>query len=379
MISRTKKALGLGIVSVVALIGICEVGARIAERFNPAMKLDFFGTYSERTRTFVAEPTDPNYMITNPPKIVTFIDQTFALKKAPGTFRIVALGESTLNFLHKELMEAEAVLNKVDQKNYEKIQIINAGGKSYGTQRLTIVAKELLTYEPDLLMIYIGQNEHNDLAQLTLYKPERAQFMQTLYRSAFLRLVAKSIRPEKLAELEVDSREELLSRPPNDDGWTHRYSVEEVAERMRRYRHNLEIIIEMYQAKNIKILISTVPSNLVQPHYPEEVYENQYFKVTELIKEKKYDEAHQLAREILKNTPNRHQSSDSENEIIRDLAQRYNLPLVDVEKEVIAAEPHHIPGETLFWDHCHLNKAGNQILINTFMPPLVAAVKNESL
>ena len=30
------------------------------------------------------------------------------------------------------------------------------------------------------------------------------------------------------------------------------------------------------------------------------------------------------------------------------------------------AEPHHIPGETLFNDHCHLNEKGNEILLQTF-------------
>jgi hypothetical protein len=33
---------------------------------------------------------------------------------------------------------------------------------------------------------------------------------------------------------------------------------------------------------------------------------------------------------------------------------------------VIAAEPHHIPGETLFDDWCHLNDAGREIMAAAF-------------
>ncbi|MGC9054252.1 MAG: SGNH/GDSL hydrolase family protein, partial [Candidatus Hydrogenedens sp.] len=51
---------------------------------------------------------------------------------------------------------------------------------------------------------------------------------------------------------------------------------------------------------------------------------------------------------------------------VRELAEKHHIPLADVLSAVERAEPHHIPGETLFNDHCHLNPEGNSIMIHTF-------------
>ena len=48
------------------------------------------------------------------------------------------------------------------------------------------------------------------------------------------------------------------------------------------------------------------------------------------------------------------------------MAEKYKVPLADVEQAIIAAEPHQIPGETLFSDRCHLDGDGNAILTATY-------------
>lgn len=62
----------------------------------------------------------------------------------------------------------------------------------------------------------------------------------------------------------------------------------------------------------------------------------------------------------------RHQSSDLENDIVRQVVLKHTLPLADVEKRIIEAEPHHVPGETLFGDHCHLNEQGRVIMAQEY-------------
>ncbi|HRZ16716.1 MAG TPA: SGNH/GDSL hydrolase family protein, partial [Candidatus Hydrogenedentes bacterium] len=70
----------------------------------------------------------------------------------------------------------------------------------------------------------------------------------------------------------------------------------------------------------------------------------------------------------------RHQSSDLENAILRELAAENGVPLADVEAAVIAAEPHGVPGETLFNDHCHLNPAGNALLVRVYEKEILRAL-----
>ena len=50
------------------------------------------------------------------------------------------------------------------------------------------------------------------------------------------------------------------------------------------------------------------------------------------------------------------------------------MPLADVEAAVIAAEPHGVPGETLFNDHCHLNPAGNALLVRVYEKEILRAL-----
>lgn len=40
------------------------------------------------------------------------------------------------------------------------------------------------------------------------------------------------------------------------------------------------------------------------------------------------------------------------------------------------AEPHGIPGETLFDDHCHLNDAGRAIWIEGYAPEIQKAIQS---
>ena len=68
----------------------------------------------------------------------------------------------------------------------------------------------------------------------------------------------------------------------------------------------------------------------------------------------------------MREAPARHQSSSSENEIIRSLARRYDVPLADIEARIEQSEPHGVPGETLFRDHCHLNAHGMRLWREAF-------------
>ncbi len=97
-------------------------------------------------------------------------------------------------------------------------------------------------------------------------------------------------------------------------------------------------------------------------------------EVIPLYESGRWEEGLALAREILANASPRHQSSDQENRVIRQVTAKWGIPLADVEAAVIAREPHGIPGETLFSDHCHLNEKGNRILMETYLPKIVEAL-----
>ena len=142
---------------------------------------------------------------------------------------------------------------------------------------------------------------------------------------------------------------------------------------MDAYRNNLAAIITTCRNKGVPIIIGTVPSNLVKPNLPGEVG-MRYEEVLRLFEAGRYEEGAALGREILMNATPRHQSSDVENGIIRKLAEEFHVPLADVESAIIQAEPHNVPGETLFSDHCHLNVEGNAILRTVYQKEILQMV-----
>ncbi len=178
----------------------------------------------------------------------------------------------------------------------------------------------------------------------------------------------------RIAAAQRERNRRILENPEADymSGARHVHTPEEVADRMRQYERNISIILSLCRDHGVPVIIGTMASNLWKPGLATEAMREQ---VQMLYAQGRHAEGMAFARELLRDH-GRHQASDTENGIIRTLAERYRIPIADVEAAVIAAEPHGVPGETLFNDRCHLNQAGNQILIRAYpdqIIPLLAA------
>jgi lysophospholipase L1-like esterase len=296
---------------------------------------------------------------------VSFQPQAFPVDKS-NAYRIAFLGESSVNFLQGELNMLRIRLDQALLAHGMRAEIINAGGKSYGSQRLLLVAMELLQYRPDLLVIYMGHNEFEEVEQLELTNLAALPLQRLANHLSIVRVLGDYVLRWRVQQLKAEHEARLLaSSVDHGRGWARSYTPAEVSERMSRFRENLEAIVAMYKNRGIPVLIGTIPSNYVRPALPPEA-SRAYQPVRDLIARGQFDEAYTLGRKVLSSTPGRHQSSSTENRIIRNLAAEWRLPLADVEQAVEEREPHHVPGETLFMDHCHLNSVGNQVLIDAF-------------
>ena len=101
-------------------------------------------------------------MVTKPNKLIWFNRQLFDKKKTPQTKRIFCVGGSTT--FGRPYADSTSfcgwmreILPLVDSET--DWQVINAGGVSYASYRVTAVMEELATYEPDLFVVYCGHNE----------------------------------------------------------------------------------------------------------------------------------------------------------------------------------------------------------------------------
>jgi hypothetical protein len=343
--------------------------------------VDYGQGFDPGSRLFVPETGSSATMKTRPEKLASFRDQEFAAKKAPGTLRIAALGGSSVNYLDGDFRVLEAHLLKALAPRYHKVEVINAGGLSYGSHRLARIAAETIEYDPDIVFFYEAHNEFEEVEQLQLASLQLVKPQKVLSRSALVRVIRDRVTAIRVARLRTEHEERVRktqrdldrSIPNSARAWYHQFSPQDVAARMDAYRKNLMRIAELCRSKRIAFLLATVPSNLAKPYLNKDDAVR-YLKVEELIKRQEFDEARSLGYQILEESTSRHQSSNLENAIIRSLATGRGVFLVDVESAVIQAEPHHLPGETLFKDHCHLNAEGNAILRSTLESEILKLV-----
>jgi len=95
-------------------------------------------------------------------KLTYFNDQEFPKAKDKNSYRIFSVGGSTTHgrpYDHRASFSGwlQAFLKKAESgRNWE---VINAGGASYASYRVTKLMRELVHYQPDLFIVYTGHNE----------------------------------------------------------------------------------------------------------------------------------------------------------------------------------------------------------------------------
>lgn len=371
-----KKKLAFTLVTVVTLAALLEGVARVVEWWVPPQPIDWGQGFDPGSRLFVPSPTTPGLLVTNEAKRLSFRTQEFAAHKPPRVLRIAALGESSVSYLDPELRVLEEHLKTALSPRYDRVEIINAGGLSYGSHRLAPLAVELLDYEPDMMLIYMGHNEFEEVEQLHLASPQTRALQQTASHSALVRLLHDRVTAVRVARLRREHDERLAGSTPNPArAWRYPFTKDDVARRMEAFRANLSFIVTACRDKGVRVVLGTVPSNLVRPYLSEDSW-REYQPVWSLLERHEYDQAAKLGRRLLAETPGRHQSSDLENDILRSLAREPGVALADVEAAVVRAEPHGVPGETLFKDHCHLNDRGNALWRETYETVLLALLRD---
>lgn len=131
------------------------------------------------------------------------------VKKPPGAFRILCLGDS-VTFGGGEISDNETYPYYLKWKLYwdhpgRAIQVINAGCPGYtSVQGLEVLKRKGLAYDPDLIIAGFVHHEHlpasrTDLEQMTS-APEGIRYIESLlYRSSFYLMIRRIVAPGSLS------------------------------------------------------------------------------------------------------------------------------------------------------------------------------------
>lgn len=252
-----------------------EVGSRLLPK-SASAHADPFVSFSGNAPLFkeAEDPSDGSaIMKTAPYKLTLFQEQHFPKKKPKGAYRIFCMGGSTTygrpyndqtsfpGWLRSTLPIADPT------RNWE---VVNVGGVSYASYRVTALMDELAQYEPDLFIVYTGQNEFlekrhyddADFSEQTVQTANRILSHSSLYR--FMKrsmekatgLTNQRSRAETLLPEEVETILENSIGPASyerDD--SHKRNVSE------HFRVNLERMIAIAQSAGAKIAFVKPASN----------------------------------------------------------------------------------------------------------------------
>ncbi len=214
-------------------------------------------------------------------------DLRFARRAPKERMRIVCLGGSVTRaeypFYMADYLGGEVGHPGVDPPPpFDSIELINSGFGGMGSTRVMLLMREILGYDPDLIVLSSG---HNEFLERNFYRPllERSPWLLRLqalfYRSTAARLARVALRAlrdtyggfehESVSPLYLDmeNRPFVDPRPTADASFCDPVLL--------NYTRNLLAMVEMARERGVALVLATLPTHLavnsgfLRPYWPD--------------------------------------------------------------------------------------------------------------
>ena len=356
-----------------------------------------FFHYGYDTALFIEAPGNSDYLVFNPAASRRYftdqLDATtgnrepFRKTKEPGTLRLFVLGESTTigyPYFHNGSFHRWLQYRLMREFPDKKLDIINVALTAVNSYTVLGFAKEVVHYEPDAVLIYVGHNEY--YGALGVGSTNRLGGNPTLVNTL---LWLRQFRVVQLFAQVIGKVERLFSSGASKAGRTRMelmvgdqqipYGSPLFERGIAQFRTNMDKTLAVFHNEGIRVFISNVVSNLKdqQPFISiagardsasADLAYSQAGKAwdggdyaaarTDFIRAKEQDALRFRAPEAI-------------NLIIDDLSRKYdNTTLVDTRSAFQAASEHGIIGNTLLLEHVHPNLMGYALLSDVFYQAL---------
>jgi tetratricopeptide (TPR) repeat protein len=292
----------------------------------------------------------------------------FSAKKDDRTLRIFVLGGSAAQGFPAEEFGIAGQLQVMLERAYpdRTIEVINAAITAVNSHVILPVAKACLEYDPDYLVVYVGNNEvvgphgagtvfSGFSSNLKLLRMGDALKSMRLYQLLVM-LSGKHKAPTGAWK----GMEFFLGNTvyPDDSRLQTVYA---------QFGKNLEDIIDAADRKDCPVLLTTVGVNLLdnppfaskKPNHAESEYQSGLA----YLAEGKFELAGQAFERARDWDGLRFRADSKLNSVIREQASGAdgNVTLVDSEQRIASDKmsPGGISGDAMFYDHVHLSFAGN--------------------
>lgn len=216
----------------------------------------------------VADRHGQRWLETAPGKLGFFNRQRFRATKAPGTQRIFCLGGSTTYGRPYDHTTSfcgwiDALLTRLYPDR--RFELINAGGISYASYRLTRLMRELNRYQPDHYLVYTG---HNEFLEARTYGELRYIPAWIATADTLLGRFASYNTLRRLIKRPSHNDDRALVKPEVDEILAHSVGPEDYrrddqqrARTLEHFRFNLQHMTDLAQQVDAEITYVVPASN----------------------------------------------------------------------------------------------------------------------
>ncbi|MGH7137378.1 MAG: hypothetical protein ACREHD_16665, partial [Pirellulales bacterium] len=263
-------AMAFGLSLLAGFEGVC----RLCDWGRPELHDDPFVGFRAVRPLFVPREDGSQYS-TSKARENHFQPQSFSAQKANDEYRVFCLGGSTVQGRPYAVETSfttwlELSLQAADPGR--RFKVVNCGGISYASYRLTPILEEVLHYEPDLIVLYTGHNEFLE-SRTFGHIQERGEFLNSSLAAASrlhtfnlmiegyarLRGVSPSAPAEGRPILPVEVEALLdyrggLEEYRRDETW--RQNV------IRQFRFNLRRLVQLARDAGVDVILANPVCNI---------------------------------------------------------------------------------------------------------------------
>lgn len=348
----------------------------------------------------------------------------FPLDRPPGGLRIFVLGGSAAAGwpYHAGDTNLSALLGRKLRALYpgRPIEVVNMAAGTYASHRVKLILEEVLAYHPDAIFLYNGNNE---FLESLVYRPRTPP--APLDRSAAARVVYRVVTslvapPPRFDVKGYRIEDQTATHLSWAFGQASRYREDprQFEALLEHYRFNIESMVSSAADAKVPLFLVTCPVNLKEwtpnvSRHRRDLSEADAARWTAAFREgylavergdhaaalpplraavaidDEYAEAHFLLAEALRRTGDRAAAKAEYiralerdafpfrelpefQAILRQVAARRGVPLVDIVPPLEAASGDGIPGLDVFTDYVHLTEQGQEIAAQEFLRALRA-------
>ncbi len=309
------------------------------------------------------------------------IQDVFHKTKPENSFRVFVLGgSSAAGYPFMPLGSFSRYIRKRLELMYpdKEIEAVNLSLTAVNSYTILDLVPDVLDKEPDLILIYAGHNEYYGalgVGSLESFGRSRTivklvMKLENLRSFQFVRNIMGGVVGMFASEDNTPSGT-LMARMAKEKEIP--YLSDTYFAGLDQFKGNLDEIVAMIKAENVPLVLSTLSWNLkdLSPFISEarnglpaakEIF-NKAHEELNAGNSKTADSLFRYAKDL---DMLRFRAPEEINRIVKRTANKYNVPVIDVDSLFCSISPENIPGDNLMTDHLHPTLRGFQHIGNLF-------------